>query len=40
MEPLFFAAIIGPASVAGGVFVAALTGATFEMGYPSEVKSR
>ncbi len=49
MKPLLFAAVIAPALAAGGVFVAgdfnvapvaALTDATFEMGYPSEVKSR
>ncbi len=49
MKPQFFAAITAPALVAGGVFVAgdfsvarvaAPTGATFEMGYPSEVESR
>ena len=40
MKPLFFVAVIAPALAAGGLFVAALTDATFEMGYPSEVTSR
>ena len=43
MEPLFVSAINESALVAGGIFMAgmaALADATFQMGYPSEVKNQ